>query len=154
VTNKLDIWGLDSSNDHCYLHYSQLYSTPFEIMNGIDNLFTAICCSHRMSINGSSPITINLSPMGGLFGLQQHPDYNWGAAVNNPGHTLSKDTQFRQPTNRFHPSLGCRFPPSQPPFAGAPQFYHPAPFDVKPSSQPSSSRTQRKSESWAIVASL
>jgi len=33
VTNKIDIRGLHSAKDHCYLQYSQTYSASFEITN-------------------------------------------------------------------------------------------------------------------------
>jgi hypothetical protein len=61
-----------------------------------------------------------------------------GASDNNAGITPSKDTQFGQPPNQIHPPLGYTYPPSQPPFPGALQFYHPAPFNMTLSSQPSS----------------
>ena len=79
-----------------------------------------------------------MAPPGGLFGSQQRPDDNVRASDNNAGNTQSKDTQFGQPTNRFPPPPGYSYPPSQPPFPGAPQFYHPAPFNMTPSSQQSS----------------
>jgi len=96
-----------------------------------------------MSTNGSPPKTTNMAPPGGLFGSQQQrPDDNVGASDYNAGNTPNKDTQFGQPTNQFPPPLGYSYPPSQPPFRGAPQFYHRAPFNTTPSSQPSSCATQ------------
>jgi len=81
----------------------------------------------------------------GLFGSQQCQDDNVGASDNDAGNTPSKDTEFRQPTNQFHPPPppppGCSYPPLQPPFPGAPQFYHQAPFNMTPSSQLSSGVT-------------
>jgi hypothetical protein len=95
-----------------------------------------------MSTNGSPPKTANMAPPGGLFGSQQRPDDNVGASDNHAGNTPNKDTQFGQPTNQFPPPPGYSYPPSQPPFPGAPQFYHHAPFNMTPSSQPSSGATQ------------
>jgi len=43
VTKKMDIRGLYSAKAHCYLQYSQLYSTSFEITNWIDYFITIIC---------------------------------------------------------------------------------------------------------------
>ena len=96
-----------------------------------------------MSTNGSPLKTTNtMAPLGGLFGSHQRPDDNVGTSDNNAGNTLNKDTQFGQPTNQFLPPPGYSYPPSQPPFPGAPQFYHHAPFNMTPSSQPSSGATQ------------
>jgi len=99
-------------------------------------------CSLTMSTNGSPQKTPNTAPPGGLFGSQQHPDDNVEASYNNAGNTPSKDTQFGHPTNLIHPPPGYSYPPSQPPFWGAPQFYHAAPFNMTPSSHPSSAATQ------------
>jgi len=79
---------------------------------------------------------------GGLFGSQQTPENNVGASNNNTGNTLSKDTQFGQPTNQIHLPPGYSSPPSQEPFASALLFYHLFPFNTTPSSQPSSAATQ------------
>jgi hypothetical protein len=95
-----------------------------------------------MSTNGSPPKTANMAPTGGLFGSEQRPDYNMGASDNHAGNTPNKDTQFGQPTNQFPPPPGHSYPPSQPPFPGAPQFYHHASFNMTPSSQPSYGTTQ------------
>jgi hypothetical protein len=95
-----------------------------------------------MSMNGSPQKTTNMGQPSGLFGSQQRPDDDVEASYNNAGNTPSKDTQFRQHTNQIHPPLGDSYPPSQPPFPGTPQFDHPAPFNMTPSSQPSSGATQ------------
>jgi len=95
-----------------------------------------------MSTNGSPPKTTNMAPLGGLFDSQQHPDDNVGASDNNAGNIPNKDTQFGQPTNQFPPPSGYSYLPSQPLFPGAPQSYHPATFNMTPSSQPSSGATQ------------
>jgi len=95
-----------------------------------------------MSTNGSPPKTANMASPGGLFGSQQRSDDNVGASDSHAGNTPNKDTQFGQPTNQFPPPPGYRYPPSQPPFPGAPQFYHHAPFNMTPSSQPSSGATE------------
>jgi len=89
-----------------------------------------------MSTNGSPPKKTNMAPPGGLFGSQQRPEDNVGASVNNAGNTPSKETQFRQPPNQIDPPPGYSYPPSQLQFPGAPQFSHPAPFNLTPSSQP------------------
>jgi len=138
----MDTRGLHSAEGHCYLQYSQLYSASFEFTNCIDNLFTTIFCSHSMSTYRSPPKTSNMAPPGGLFASQQHPDDNVGASDNHAGNTPNKDTQFGQPTNQFPPPPGYSYPPLQPPFLGAPQFYHHAPFNMSPSSQPSTGATQ------------
>jgi hypothetical protein len=83
-----------------------------------------------------------MAPPGGLFGSQQRPDDNVGASENNGGNSPSKDTQFGKPTNQFHPPPGYSYLLSQPPFPDAPQFYHHAPFNMTPSSQPSTGATQ------------
>jgi len=83
-----------------------------------------------------------MAPTGGLFGSQQCPDDNLGASDSNAGNTPSKDTQFGQPTNQFHPPPGYHYLPLQLLFPVAPQFYHPAPFNMTQSSQPSSNATE------------
>ena len=83
-----------------------------------------------------------MAPTVGLFSSQQRPEDNVGASHNNAGSTPSKDTQFRQPANQYHPPQGYSYPLSQPPFPGAPQFYHHPPFNMTPSSQLSSAATQ------------
>jgi len=104
-----------------------------------------------MLTNGSPPKTTNMAPTSELFGSQQRPEDNVGASDNNAGNRPSKDTQFGQSANQFRPPLqppppppapGYSYPPSQPPFPGVPQFYHQAPFNMTPSSQPSSGATQ------------
>ena len=146
MTTKMDIKGLDSIEGHCYLQYSQPCSASFEITNGIHSLITTVCCSHTMSTNGFPPKTNKMVPPGGLFGSQQRPDDNVGASYNDGGNTPSNDNQFGQPANQFHPTPppppGYSYPPLQPPFPGAPQFYHQAPFNMTPSAQPSSGATQ------------
>jgi len=103
-----------------------------------------------MSTNGSPPNTTNMAPSGGVFGSQQRPEDNVGASDNNAGNTPSKDTQFGQPPNQIHPPLGYSYPPSQPPFPGAPQFFHPAPFKMTPSSQPSSDGATQAYQSYGV----
>jgi hypothetical protein len=99
-------------------------------------------CSHMMSTNGSPQKKTNMAPRGGLFGSQQLPDDTVEGSYNYAGNTASKDTLFRQPTIQIHPSPGYRYQPSQPLFPGTPQFNHPAPLNMTPSSQPSSVATQ------------
>jgi len=148
----MDIRGPHSAECHCLLHYSQLYSTSFEITNWIDYSVTLIICSHTMSTNGSPPETTNMAPTSGLVGSQYCADGNVGASIHNAGNTPNKDTQFGQSANQFHPPPpGYSYPPSQAPFPGAPQFYHQAPFNMTASSQPSSGATQGYSsygQSW------
>jgi len=99
-----------------------------------------------LSMDGSPPKTTNMAPTGGLFGSQHRPDENVGASDNNAGNTPSRDTQFGQPTNQLHPPPpsppGYSYPPFQQPLPGAPQFYHQAPFNMTPSSQPRFGATQ------------
>jgi len=97
-----------------------------------------------MSMNGYLPMITTMVPTSGLFGSQQCSADNVGASDDNAGNTPSKDTQFGQPANQFHPPppLAYSYPPSQPPFPGAPPLYHQASFNTTPSSQPSSSVTQ------------
>jgi hypothetical protein len=95
-----------------------------------------------MSTNRSSPKTTNMTPPGALFGSQPRPDDNLGASDKNAGITLPKDIQFGLPPNQFPPPPGYSYPPSQLPFPGTPQFYYHAPFNMTPSSQPSSGATQ------------
>ena len=83
-------------------------------------------------MNGSPPKKPNMATLGGLFGSEQCPDDNEGELDNNAGNTPGKDTQFGQPTNQSLSPLGYSYPPSQPPYPGAPQFYHPAPFNMTP----------------------
>jgi hypothetical protein len=64
-----------------------------------------------------------------------------GASDTNTGNSPSEDTQFGQPPNPFHPTIGYRYPPSQPPLPGTLQFFHPAPLNMITSSQPSTSAT-------------
>ena len=92
--------------------------------------------------NGSPPTTTNMVPMGVLFGSQQRPADYVGVTENNAGNTSNKDTQFMHPTNRIYPSPGYSYPCLQPPFPGAPQFYHHTPFNMTPSSQPCTVATQ------------
>jgi hypothetical protein len=137
-TNKMDIDGLHSAKGHLYLAYSPLYSTSLNITHGIDHMFTKIFCSHTMSMNRSPPKTTNMAPMSGVFGTQQLREDNVGASDNNARYTLSKDTQFRQPQNQFHPLPGYCYPATQPPFPGGPQFCHLATFNMTPCLEPGS----------------
>jgi hypothetical protein len=82
VTNKMDIRGLHSTEGHCYLQYSQLYSASFEITNSIDYLITTIFCSHTMSTNKSPPKIANMAPSDSLIGSQPRPDDNVGVSDN------------------------------------------------------------------------
>jgi len=95
-----------------------------------------------MSTNGSPLKTTNMAAQGGLFVSQQHPDDNVGASDNNTGNTLSKDTQFGQPTNQIYPPPGYSYLPAQPPLPGSPQLYHHAPFNMTSSSRQSTGATQ------------
>jgi len=103
-----------------------------------------------MSTNGSPPKTTNMAQSGSLFGSQQCAEDNVGASNHNAGNTHSKDTQFGQPPNQIHLPLGYSFPPSQPAFPGAPQFYHPIQFNMTPSSQPSSGGGTQAYQSYGL----
>jgi len=144
VTTKIDIRGLHSAEGHYNLQYSELYYTSFKITNWIDYLITTIILSLTMSTNGSLPKTTKMGSTGGLFGSQQCPADNMGTSDDNAWNTPSNDTKVGQPTNQFHPPPppGYSYLPSQPPFPGAPQFYHQAAFNMTFSSQPSSGATQ------------
>jgi hypothetical protein len=150
VTNKMNIRDPLSAEGHWYLQYCQLYSSSLEITNWIDNWIANIFCWHTMSTKGSPPKTTNMAPIGGLFGSQQCPYDIVGASDNNPGNTPIKDTQFKQPPNRFPPPPGYSYPPSQLPFPGIPQFYHPALSDMTQSSQPSTGATQGYRSYWPL----
>jgi len=95
-----------------------------------------------MSTYGSPLNTTNMAPTGGLFGSQHRPEDNVGASDIDARNTPSKETQFGQPPNQVYPLLGYSYPPLQPPIAGAPQFYHPTPFNMTPTLQSSSRATQ------------
>jgi len=95
-----------------------------------------------MWTNGSLQMTMNMAPTGGLFGSQQRPGDNVEASDNNAENTPSRDTQIGPPTNQFHPPPEYSYLPSLTPFLGAPQFYNPTPFNMPPSSQPSSGAIQ------------
>jgi len=142
VTNKMDTIGLHFAEDHRYLQYFKLYSASFEITNWINNWITTIICSHTMLTTGSPLKPTNMAAPGWLFGSQQCPDNHVGSSDDNAGNSPNKDTQFRQPMNQFPTSLGYSYPALQPLFPGAPQFYHPAPFNMTWSSQRSSGATQ------------
>jgi len=143
MSNTMYIRGLHSAKGQGYLQYSQLNSASFKITNCIDSLFSTIVCSHTMWMNTSPPKTTCMAPTGGLFALQQPPDNNVGEANDTAGNTPKRDTQFGQPSYQFHsPPPGSCYPPSQPPFPGAPQFYHQAQFNITPSSQPGSGAIQ------------
>jgi hypothetical protein len=109
-----------------------------------------------MSTNGSLPKTTNMAPTSGLFGSPQRREDNVGASDSNAETPPSKGTEFGQPANQFHPpppALWYSYPPSQPPFPGTPQFCHQAPFNMTPSSQPSSVATKGYSSygpSWQV----
>jgi len=138
----MNIRGLHFAQDYGNLQYSQLYSDSFEITNWIDNLCSTIFFSYSILTNGSPPKTTNMASTGGLFDLQQRPENNVGASHNNAENKRSKDIQFGQPPNQFHPPPGYSYLLSQAPFPDTPQFSHPAPFNMTPSSQPSSAATQ------------
>jgi len=99
-------------------------------------------CSRTMLTKGSPTKTTIMAPTGGVFGSQQRQDGNVVASDNNAGNTLTKDTQFGQPTGQIHHPLGYSYPPSQPPFPGTPQFYHHVPGNMSPSSHPITVATQ------------
>jgi len=82
------------------------------------------------------------APTGGVCGWQQHPDDNVGVSHINTGNRRCKDSQFWPPMNQFHPPPGYSYLTAQPPFPGAPLFYHRAPFNMTPSSEPISGATQ------------
>jgi len=84
-----------------------------------------------------------MAPTGQLFGSQQHPDNNLGVSGSYSANTPCKDTQFGQPSNRFHPLHKCCHLPLPPPYWGASMFCHPGTFSMTPSSKPSSVATKQ-----------
>ena len=94
--------------------------------------------SHTMSTDWSPPKTTNIARPGGLIGSQQRPDANVGPSGNNARNAPSRDTQFGEPPNEIHPPPCNSNLLLRPPFPGAPLFYHPAPFNMTRSLQPSS----------------
>jgi len=68
--------------------------------------------------NGSKPKPTNIARTGGLFGSRLRPDDNVGASDDNTGNTQSKDTQFGQSVNQFHP------PPQPPGYHYLPSSHH------------------------------
>jgi len=142
MTNWIHLWGLHFTESHCHPQYSELYSASFKITNWRDNMSITILCSHTMLMNGS-PLKTNILPLTGrLFGLQQCPDDNGNASDIESWNKPSRDTEFRQPTNQSHPPLGYRYLSRLPPIPGAPQFYHPSPVSMTPSSKPCSAAKQ------------
>ena len=137
----MDIKGLHSAKGHCYLQYSQLYYALFEIIHWLD-IWIKPSWVHTMSTNGSPLKTSNMAATGRLFGSQQWPDDYLGASDADARNSTSKHTQCEQPRNQYHPPPGYGYLPLQPPFLGTPQFYHPAPFNMTPRSQPSSGATE------------
>jgi len=95
-----------------------------------------------MSTNETPPTTTILAATGMLFGSQRHPDDDAGASDNNARHTVSKNSQIWQPTTQFHPPPGLVYTLLQGPFANDHQLYHTDPFNITPSSHPSSGATQ------------
>jgi hypothetical protein len=72
----------------------------------------------------------------------QRPEDTFRASHNYAGNTLSRDTQSGPLPNQFLPPQPYSYLPSRPPFPGALKFNHPAPFNMTPSSQPSSAATE------------
>jgi len=76
------------------------------------------------------------------FASQQHPEDNVETLENHFWFTSSKDSSFGSHTNKLHLLHGYGYPPSQQPIPDAPQFYHCSPFNITPSSQPSTSPSE------------
>jgi len=93
-------------------------------------------------MKGSQPKTVNMAPPGGLFGSQGRGDGNSESPDKSSWHSTRKDSQFGKHTDQYHLPQGYIYPPSQPPFPGAPQCYLPSPFNMTHSSQPTSSAGQ------------
>jgi hypothetical protein len=97
-----------------------------------------------MSVYASPPKITSIASTGRLFATQRRADDNVKASDNNGGNKPGKATEFWQSRNQFHlprPPPGYSYLPWQPPFPGAPRFYHQGEFDMTPSSQPSSGVT-------------
>jgi len=95
-----------------------------------------------MSTKGSPPNTVNMAPLGCLFGLKQCSDDNSESPDKSSRHATCKDIQFGIHTNQYYPPQGYGYPPSQQPFPGTPQFYHQSPINITHSSQPTSTTSQ------------
>jgi len=101
-------------------------------------------CSQSMSIKGSPPRTVNITPPGGLIGWQQHHDDDSGSSDKGLRPATGNVSRSGKHANEYHLLHGYGYPPSQQSFPGAPQFYHQYPFNMTHnSSQPTSSVSQR-----------
>jgi len=99
-------------------------------------------CSQNMSTNGSPPKTANMACSGGRFSTQQRHEDNSESSENSSRTATGKDIPFGKQTNQYQPPHGYSYPPSQQPFPGAAQFYQHSPFNMTPSSQPTTSARQ------------
>jgi len=82
-----------------------------------------------------------MAPQGGLFGTQQSHEDNSGPLEHSS--QTGKDSRFGKQTIQYQPLHGYDSPSSQQPFPSAPLFCQHSPFTMTPSSQPTTSTSQR-----------
>jgi len=99
-------------------------------------------CSKNMSTNGSPPKTAHIVRPGGQFSMERLCEVNTGTSGDSSRTATGKDSRFRKQTNQYQLPHGYCYPPSQQPFPGAPQFYQHLPFNMKHTSQPTTSASQ------------
>jgi len=116
--------------------------------------FSTICISQSCAKNGSVLETANMEPSCGLFGLQQHPDDNLGSSDNSFENTHSNHSPFGKRTNQCHPLHAYGYSPSQQLLPGAPRLYHHSPFNMIPSSHPSTRYKWWISKLWSTLGSI
>ena len=110
--------------------------------------------SQSMSRKWSPLTSANESPPGGLFGPQQRWDNVSESSDNSLRTATGKHSQLGQHTNQYHPPQGYGYPPAHQPFPGAPPIYQHHPFNMTPSSQPTTSASQRYPSyrtTWAMI---
>jgi len=95
-----------------------------------------------MSTNGCPPMTVNMTPLGGLFGTQHTLEVNSESSDNCSRTATGEDRHCGKPTNQYHLPQGYGYPPPLRPFAGYPQFYHHFSFNMRHSTQPTTSASK------------
>jgi len=99
-------------------------------------------CSRRMLKNGSPSMGANMAPQGGLFRTQQRRDDNSESSDTSSQTATDKDNQLGKHMNQYNLAHGYSYLPLQQPLPGAPQFYQHSPFNMTPSSQPTTIASQ------------
>jgi len=95
-----------------------------------------------MSPKQSPKKTANNAPPGGLFALEQCRDFNSEWFDISLQTATDKDCRFGKHTNQYHLLQGYGYPPAQRPFPGAPMLHHHSLFNMPPSLQPTTIRSQ------------